>query len=561
MAQPTPEMAQKLIARHAALKAERGPWDAFWEELGRYVMPRKSDIMGKASTPGTAREQVLFDSTAVRSNNILANGQLAWMTPHERRWFSFDAPMELKGNDAVEQWFKRCTEIAHLEIARTNFYSEIHELYLDRGAFGTALIFCDTGKRNALRFEAWPVGSYSVAEDDEGIVDTVSREYELTLRQAQQHFGEENLSEEMRKKLSEAQSDPKKLDAKSTFIHMIFPRDPEEIDPTKIDPENMPFASIYIDQKAKKIVKVSGFMELPFFVTRFLKWGREAYGWSPSWIAVPEARQLNFLVKNMDSLAELSAFPRILVPHNYAGDIDTRAGGVSYFDPAMPQAKPEEWATQGRYDIGLDRENRKQKAIEDAFHVDLFQMFAQTDKQMTATEVAERSAEKLIQFSPTFARMTTELYNPMLQRVFSILLRAGAFPPPPEGALLMDESGAFLPEPKISYSSRIAMSIRALDNNSFDRMTGRLMPMVEFRPDILDNFNFDRIIRETARNDGVPTDWIADEETVQQLRQARAEAQAQQAQMEQAQMAADAAGKMGNIKPESAVGRALGEAM
>jgi len=554
-------MAQKLIARHAALKAERAPWDAFWQEVGDYVMPRKADIMEQVSVPGTAKQQALFDSTAIRANNILANGQLAWMTPHESRWFSFDAPPELKGVDAVEQWFKRCTEIAHLEIARTNFYSEIHELYLDRGAFGTAAIFCDTGKRSALRFETWNVGSYSIAEDDEGLIDTVSREYCLTLRQARQHFGEDALSEEMRKRLEEAKSDPKKLDEKWTFIHMIFPRDPAEIDPTKADPENMPIASVYIDQKAKKVVRVSGFMELPFFVTRFLKWGKSAYGWSPSWVALPESRQLNFLVKNMDALAEVTAFPRLLVPHNYVGEVDTRAGGVTYFDPNNPNAMPKEWATGGRYDVGLDREDRKRKTIEDAYHVDLFQMFARNEKQMTATEIMERSAEKLIQFSPTFARMTTELFNPMLARVFSVLLRAGMFPPVPEAAVVMDETGAFLPEPKISYSSRIAMSVRALENNSFGRMVERLMPVAQMRPDILDNFDFDRIIRETARNDGVPADWIADEEMVKRLRQARAEAQAQQAQMEQAQMAADAAAKVGGIKPESAVGQVLGEAL
>ena len=542
------------------MKSDRAPWDSFCQEIANYVMPRKADILESASVPSTAKQQVLFDSTAVRSNNILANGQLAWMTPHESQWFGFDVPPELKGNDAVEQWFKRCTEIAHLEFARSNFYSEIHELYLDRGAFGTAVIFCDEGTKNPLRFETWAVGSYSIAEDDEGYVDTVSREYQFSLRQAEQHFGRENLSDEMQKTLSE--NDPKKLDQKFTFIHLIYPRRPDEIDPTKADPENMPIASVHIDQKAKKIVKNSGFRELPFFVTRFLKWGKAAYGWSPSWVALPDSRQLNFLEMNMDALAEIAAFPRMLIPNNYVGDIDTRAGGVTYFDPSNPNAIPKEWATSGRYDVGLDRADRKRKAIEDAFHVDLFQMFAQQEKQMTATEVSERAAEKLIQFSPTFARMTTELFNPMLRRAFSILLRGGYFPPVPPEAIMQDGTGgAFLPEPKISYSSRIAMSIRALENNAFNRSLAMVMPLAQLRPDVLDNFDFDRIIRATARNDGVPADWIADAETVKQIRQARAQAQAQQAQMEQAQMMADAAGKAGNIKPESAVGQALAQAM
>jgi len=555
----TRAQADRLIQRHAQLKADRAPWDAFWQEVADYVMPRKAQVLECVSSPSTAKEQVLFDSTAVRANQILANGQLAWMTPHESPWFVFEAPPELKGVDAVEQWLKRCTEIAQLELARSNFYSEIHELYLDRGAFGTALLYCEEGRKGPLRFEAWTVGSYSISEDDEGYVDTVAREYHLTVRQAAMAFGEENLSEEMRKIVQE--NDPKRLDQKFEFLHMIYPREPEEIDPTKADPLNMPFASVYIDLKAKKVVKESGYRELPFFVTRFLKWGKAPYGWSPSWIALPEARQLNFLEMNLDALAETAAFPRLLIPNNYVNDVDMRAGGVTYFDPANPNAIPREWATSGRYDVGLDRANRKAQAIEDAFHVDLFQMFARQDKQMTATEVQERAAEKLIQFSPTFARMTTELFNPLLKRVFGLLLRGGYFPPVPQEAVVMDATGAYLPEPKVSYTSRIAMSIRALENLSFNRSMAMLMPLSQIRPDILDNYDFDRIARDSARNDGVPAGWLLSKDQVDQIRQARAQAQAMQAQMEQAQMLADAASKAGRIDPTSAVGRAIEEGL
>ena len=50
---------------------------------------------------------------------------------------------------------------------------------------------------------------------------------------------------------------------------------------------------------------------------------------------------------------------------------------MTYFDPNNPQATPKEWGTGGRYDIGVERAESKRKAINEAFHVDLFQMFAQ----------------------------------------------------------------------------------------------------------------------------------------------------------------------------------------
>lgn len=271
-------------------------------------------------------------------------------------------------------------------------------------------------------------------------------------------------------------------------------------------------------------------------------------------MALPEARQLNFLEKQMDALAEISAFPRLLFPDTHEGDIDTRADGVTYYDASNPNALPREWATGGRYDVGKDRAEIKRKAIDNAFHVDLFSMFAQLDKQMTAREVAERSAEKLIQFSPTFARMTTELFTPLLRRVFGILVRIdGVFPkPPPE----LVQSG-FMPEPEVSYSSRIALAIKALENNSFMRTMETVLPLAQIRPDILDNYDFDTIERDKARNEGMPARWLLDEDKRDEIRAQRDRQQAQMMQAQQAEMMAGAAAKAGSIKEDSVVGKAL----
>lgn len=534
----------------------RTTWDTFWQDIANYVMPRKSNIVSKQSEPSAHKEQQLFDSTAIRANQTLANGQLSWMTPHESRWFTFDPPYELNDSDEVKQWFKRCSEVAQTALAQSNFYSEIHELYLDRGAFGTAVIHCETGKRSPITFSAWEVGGFSLAEDDEGLIDTAYRDLEITTRQAAMMFGEENLSDKLKEAFKSKET--KRLDEVHKFVHCIHPRDPDAINPERIlDPSQFPVASVYIECEAKKIVKNAGYKELPFMATRYLKWGSAVYGWCPSWMALPEARQLNFLEKQMDSLAEVTAFPRVLIPGTHEGDVDLRAAGVTYYDASNPNAIPREWATAGRYDVGEARAAVKRKAIEDAYHVDLFQMFGRLDKQMTAREVAERSSEKLIQFSPTFARMTTELFNPMLKRVFALLLRGGHFPPPPQEAIVVGPDGAFLPEPRVSYNSRIALAIKSLDNSAFGRTMEMVAPLSQLRPDILDNYDLDRISRDMSRNDGLPADWMLPEDEVSAIREQRAQQQQALAQMQQAEMAANAAAKAGTIKADSALGQAI----
>lgn len=510
-------------------------------------MPRKAQVTEVDSTPDTYKHDRLYDTTIGRANMVLANGQMAWMTPMEEPWFSFDPLPNQRGNDEAKQWFQACSHIALEELANSNFYTEIHELYLDRGCFGTAALFAEPGNNGELFFANHDVGTYSVAENSRGFVDTVFREFDLSARAAAQEFGEENLSKELRQALN----DPKKIDELSTFIHAVYPRSEDDRKPQAIDGENKPIASVYLEAKTKNKLKEGGYDEMPYFVTRYLKWGDSPYGWSPGWMALPEARQVNFMEKHLDVLAEVAAFPRLLYPDTLEGDVDLAAGGITYYNANNP-ALPQEWATQGRYDVGVERSNQRRKAIDDAFHVDLFKMFSQIDKEMTAREVSERAAEKIIQFSPTFARMGTELFGPVLKRVFGILLRAGAFPPPPESVMVLGDDGGFIPEPRVSYSSKIALAIKSLHNTSWVRTMETMLPMADRQPDVLDNYNLDIISRDTSRNDGLPAEWLRPQDEVEKIRQQRAEAEAKAAEVQQAQQAADAAQKVASIDPEKA---------
>jgi hypothetical protein len=279
-------------------------------------------------------------------------------------------------------------------------------------------------------------------------------------------------------------------------------------------------------------------------------------------MALPECRQLNFLSKQLDALAEIKAFPRLLMPATHEGEVDLRSGGVTYYDPTQPNALPQEWAQGGDYQIGLERENRKTEAINTAMHVDMFRMFASLERaNMTATEVAERASEKLVQFSPSFTRKTTELLSPMLRGVFGILIRNGHFPPPPPDAILMDEMGQpIIPEPEVSYVSKVALAIRAMQNLSLSRTMERNAIIAQVRPEVLDNFKWDVISRETARNDGLPADWLAEEDEVEQARAARAEAQMKMQQQQEMLTMAEAAGKAGSVKQDSALGKLFNQA-
>lgn len=548
------DISTSIRDRFAALKSQRDAWAGLWQEIAAYVFPRRNTGFGGTVEANSPASQVLFDNTAVHANMTLANGQLAWMSPLESGWYGFQPDQRAKKDDAAKLWMTEKTDVARHEMATSNAYTALHEFYLDRGAFGVAALYVEPGKKKALNFQHWPVGSFVIDEDAEGNVDTVIREFSLSARQAAQKFGAENLSPKLQAILGK-----KDENGKVNFLHAIYPREDADRDGVKMDGPNMAIASVYLEVETGHVCRESGYEEMPVMVSRYLEWGScgGMYGWSPAFEALPEARQVNFLQKMMDALAEKMAFPPVLAPEELEGEIDANAHGVTYYSKDIAQTPPKEWMTAGRYDVGLDRVKERQAAINKAFHVDLFQMFAQIDKAMTAREVAERSSEKLIQFSPTFSRLVTELFNPMLQRVFGILLRAGKFGSleeiPQSMITPISPDQGTLSIPRVEYASRLALALRALPSIGYQRTLERVGMVAQMKPDVLDNYDFDAAERETAMTDGTPSGFLVPVSLRDKTRKARAEAQAAQDQQMQQMAAAESLSKLGGISKDSAL--------
>jgi hypothetical protein len=559
----TGSIADALLERHQALATLRLPWETLWKEIADYVMPRRSQGMnGGTLAPSVERESRLFDTTAVQANMILANGCLAWMSPQESPWFGYEPPQG-RDSDVARRWLSDATERTRQAMALSNFYTSIHEFYLDRSAFGTAALYVEPGTKSALNVQCWPVGTFVIDEDAEGNVDTVIREFELTVRQAMQKFGEK-CSARVRDLAGQGGA---KLHEKVKFLHCICPRTREEMASGSDAQGRMPVASVYLERESRHVCRVSGYEEMPVMVSRYLEWGSglgALYGWSPAFSALPEARQVNFLQKMMDALAEKMAFPPVMAPDELEGEIDSSAGGVTYFDRtlAATQAMPREWQTTGHYDVGLERVRERQGAINRAFHTELFQMFSQIEKQMTAREVAERASEKLIQFSPTFSRMTVELFNPLMERLFGILLRSGKFGDVPREMLEAHGNGmGFVPVPDVHYTSRIAQSLRATHSVAMQRTVELVSAIAPMEPSVVKHFDWGGAIREDALNNGMPAKFVRPLDEVQEEMAAEAEAAMMAQQQQQAAMAVEGASKVGRIPADSPVGQKVSQAL
>lgn len=543
------DQAQKIIKWWSDMDGKIGVFRTTWDDLGRYCMPRKQHI-NHTVAPGDASEEIdLYNTTAVEGVQIHAAGEKDYMFGED--WFAY-APADLDPDEDAKEWFKKCTEIAVDQLNASNFGVEVHEFLLDRVGFGTAPLFCeesDDMEDSILRFESVRVGSFVCAEGRNKIVNTFLRLMPLTVRQAVEQFGLDNCSQKVKDLWNSG--DMLKRDTSIDFIHAIYPRDADDRKKGAMDGPNKKIASVYVDKDSVHVCRNSGYDEMPVAVSRYLKWGKEPYGYCPCMLVLPTAKQNNFIERCMDALAETKAFPRVRIPSNLDGnDIDFRATGQTVYDENRPDSKPEAWLTEGEYDIGLDRIKAKDDLIKRLLLVDFFQMLNGIDREMTAYEVSQRIAEKVSNISPAFSRMQTEFFNPMLRRVFSILMRAGKFPPPPPSIIKATPEGAEIEIPKVILTSKLAMAIKAKASNGFQQWVAAMIPVAQIMgSEVLDAVNFEKAARGMALNSSIPADWMRSEADVKSMQSARAQAAQQAAAVEAAPKVASAAKDLSQAGP------------
>lgn len=551
-----PANIQNLIARHSGLKADRAPWESLWQDIAKYVIPRKAWINTTTMSPNLQNEERLFDNTAVLAALKLAGAFVSWLTPAGSPWFAIKPPRPFTRSDRAMRWSSECTELMREYLAKSNFYGVMHESALDVVALGTTPVHCDT-RNNVAPFEflSPATGTYCLEAGGADGVTGLWIEDQKTAGQLRDLYGENVLPP----RVLLALVDDKRRNEKFKLVQAIYPRQGRDIN--RVDNANMPFASVHFLPDEQAMLRETGYEEQPFVAQRYLLWPMgghtPVYGYSPSWVALPESRQLNFLQMMTDALAEKMAFPPILVPEAFEGKVDSRARGVTYFKDS--DNKPQEWQTAGRIDAAMERIQERKSAIRESFHLDTLNMFADLEAgKMTATEILARKEEKITNIDPTFSRAMTEKIDPLLNRAFSIALRNGWLPPPPEEMQMVDPSGmASVPPPEFQFSNRFVLAQQATHVSGFLRTIDTALAMVEHVPDILDNWDMDKAFRDISRTEGTAPEWIRDEEWINATRNARAQQQAAAMQAEQAAMAADAAGKLGKIPADSPLSKAL----
>ncbi|ANS03917.1 head-tail connector protein [uncultured Mediterranean phage uvDeep-CGR2-AD3-C191] len=537
----------EIKKRYARLKGIKQNWESDWQSIAEYVLPRKG-VINISRSRGQEQTERLFDSTAVHSLELLASSMHGSLTSSAYKWFSLKVREEyLNENFQIRTWLEECSKRMYLAFRQSNFNQEIHEAYLDVVAFGTASIMVEERPGefpfNGLLFRSIPLNEYVIEENAQGKVDTLFREFKISVRACEQMFGVQSFTDSLRKKLEENQ------DEHITVLHAVFERAPDEV-----DEKSLPWASIYILAEEDHLLRESGYHEFCYAVPRWSKTSGEIYGRSPSHTGLPDIKTLNKCTElQLKALAKTIDPPVLVQDDGVLGNIRLVPSGITVVRDASAITP---FRIEPRWDISTLKTNELRENVRRIYYADQLQM--PQGPQMTATEVNVRYELMQRLLGPTLGRLESELLNPLIERTFQLMMRAGQFSPPPmELVEFATQQGGSI---DIEYEGPLAKSQRQVEVMAFQRTLEMAMPLSQIDQSILDNLNLDAAVRHIALVSGVPANLLRAEEEIAQMREQRA--QAAQAQAEQQQMLDEStamknmAGPM-RVLDESDIGKAL----
>jgi len=518
------------------LEADRGTWESHWQEILDYVMPRKAEITFLRSR-GEKRTEVLFDSTAITANNLLAASLQGTLTSPSLPWFS----LKLRDDDAnkvrdIQIWLEDTARRMYAVFNESNFNTEVHEMYLDLCSVGTSAIFVEEANegflQGGLHFNTLHIAEYFIQENSTGRVDTLYRKYKMTARQAVQEFGEDNVGTKIKDALKD------KPDTQFNFIHAVEPTADYERSVDMKSKTKLPFHSCHVCFEDKMVVRTGGYNEFPYLVPRWSKATGEIFGRSPSYNALPDIKTLNKAVEiGLKAWAKAIDPPLLVTDDGVIGRVRMTPAGITVVrsDTAV---KPLQIGSN--WQITDLKENQLRTAIRQAYYSDQLQL--QEGPQMTATEVQVRYELMQRLLGPTLGRFQTEFLNPLIERVFGIMMRSDALMPRPEAMSDMNMD--------IEYVGPLARSQRMEEAIAVERLYQLAMQVVQIDPTVMDVIDHEQAIRMRATLLGVPKTVLRGEDEVAEIREQRAAAQQQAQEQAMAQQQADTALSQGKAMTE-----------
>lgn len=545
------------MKRFEQLKSERSDFINWYRELADNHLAHRGRFLVTDRNKGHKRNTKQINNASRIAVRVLASGMMSGITSPARPWFRLSTgDQELDDIESVKQWLYQTQKVIYNVFSASNLYNSLHQLYAEMSVFGTGAMGVFKDFDDVIRCKTFTVGSYCLAMNGKDEVDTFYREYEISVAQCIDEFGYDNCSIDVRQRWDDGNTE-----SGVSIIHVIEPNDDRDHNsPLATD---MPWRSVYFERsrntkapETDKFLRESGFEEFVIMAPRWDVTGEDTYATDcPGMTALGDTKTLQLGERRQyQALDKISNPPlqgatsmknkmhgRTLGPNDIVWHDEQGSGLSSIYGNWRP-------------DLGamMTVNDRVEHRVNEAFYKDLFLMLANTDRrEITAREVQEKHEEKLLMLGPVLERLHTELLNPLIDRVFGILQRAGVLPVPPEE---IREK-----ELNIEYVSVLAQAQRLVNTGAIDRLVNFTASVTPIWPEARHKVNISQSIDEYADALGVDPSIVAsDDEVAAAAAAEQAALEAQQQGEAMAQMV-DSAATMSDVDVEE--GSALSDVM
>jgi len=513
---------EELIKLFDGLRTDRDNMYSLWEECRFYYNSEKQLMQPNNAGSKQIEQSTPLNPVGYDSSMRFASGLFSNTFDAGQQFFSFKVSQSQLGEDEdqMKDWSIDAAKACMDRITSTNFAVTAFDMMLSYTRLNTGVIYFEWQQEKGLVFKEIPITDCCIAEDSDGYVNVVIREFEFTAKQAFQKWGED-----CHQTVKDDAKDPHKSNNKVKYLHFVMPR--KERKEGSLNKMDLPYKSCYVNKERKHLVNEGGYSYFPYATPRFLHSNQMAYGRGQSFTALDTMRTLTKMCENIDDGIELKTNPPVFFMGNLEEeDIDIEPGGVNHLSQDSS-------IVHYQADIDLPaadaREQRKEEEVRRLFFNDIFVTIEGEAalKNVTATAIDFLRAERIQALLPIVNRLYDEFYSPLLKGVLQILVENGEIEPPPS---------VDIKNLRVEYSTKLDQKLKLQESQQILQgimEVQQVIMQMQESPGLNHLVKFDEVARDLFRNKNVPSKYILTEEETEESRAVEADAQAQMMQQQQ----------------------------
>lgn len=378
-------MQKNLMQLYKRAIDEREVWLPRWKSAMRYTIPTDDTDVAN-----------LFDATASDAVDNLAASMYSLLTPPESLWINLVRESDLSPDADVATAMLR----AHLN--DSNFYTTVHQCYIDLVVLGTACLFMaenPIGADSAFSFTAIPMTDIAILPG--AVFHTTS----VPVGEIEDRYPNITLPNNIKNMIKDNPQTPVKL------VQSLVGQDFTAWLDIGGDIEN-------------NIVARGTFETNPYIIFRWSLISGEQYGRGPVLRALPDIKTANKVVElvlknatiavsgiwqadddGVINLSNINLTPGAIIPKAVGSSGLTPLASGADFD--VSQIVLRDLRDRIRHTLLADR------------------LGLLSDKEMTATEILARNADMVRILGATYGRLLHEFIRPLCERGLQILSRRG----------------------------------------------------------------------------------------------------------------------------------------